>query len=381
MRVLVAGDFCPRGRLSSPIKSGDYEAVFAEVRKIISFADWSVVNFESPVASAEAIPIDKCGGHLRCHQNAVKAIKYAGFDCVTLANNHFLDYGEIGVKETLKTLDADDVEHVGGGMNLDEAAQILYKEINGQRLAVINCCEHEFSIATEHTAGSNPLNPINQYYAIQKARRYADRVLIIVHGGHEYFQLPSPRMIEVYRFFIDAGADAVVNHHQHCFSGYEVYKGKPIFYGIGNFCFDHPIHRNGKWTEGYMVMIDFSDDLPSFDLFPYQQCANSASVEMLDNNAFADQLNYLNYIIATPALLEEKVKAFYTSTSSQYMSIFEPFYNRFFMAAKNRGLIPSLIGKKRRLAAADYVGCESHRERLIWTLSPLGVAKKGNAKI
>jgi poly-gamma-glutamate synthesis protein (capsule biosynthesis protein) len=45
-------------------------------------------------------------------------------------------------------------------------------------------------------------------------------------------------MVETYRFFIEAGADAVVNHHQHCICGYEVYKGKPIFYGLGNFCFD-----------------------------------------------------------------------------------------------------------------------------------------------
>ena len=97
----------------------------------------------------------------------------------------------------------------------------MYKRKDGETLAIINCCEHEFSIADDDSAGANPLNPIQQYYKIKEARLNADYVLVIVHGGHEMYQLPSLRMVDTYRFFIDAGADAVVNHHQHCFSGYE----------------------------------------------------------------------------------------------------------------------------------------------------------------
>ena len=86
----------------------------------------------------------------------------------------------------------------------------------------------------------NPLLPIQQFYKIQEAKENADYVLVIVHGGIEHYQLPTSRMIETYRFFIDAGADAVVNHHQHCYSGYERYKSKPIIYGLGNLLFDNP---------------------------------------------------------------------------------------------------------------------------------------------
>ena len=136
---------------------------------------------------------------------------------------------------------------------------ILYKEIGDKKLAVINCCEHEFSIATETTAGSNPLNPISQYYAIKEAKEKADYVLVIVHGGHEHYQLPSTRMQETYRFFIDVGADAVVNHHQHCYSGYEYYNGKPIMYGLGNFCFDEGLKKTKQWHEGYIVEISFTE--------------------------------------------------------------------------------------------------------------------------
>ena len=76
---------------------------------------------------------------------------------------------------------------VGVGRNLKEAEKVLYLEKDGKTIAVINCCEHEFSLATETEAGANPLNPVRQFYAIQEAKKKANYVLVIVHGGHEMF--------------------------------------------------------------------------------------------------------------------------------------------------------------------------------------------------
>ena len=368
MKVLVAGDFCPRDRVATAFGREDYTAVLSEVQGLTAKADYSIVNFECPVVVGKAKPLAKQGPNLRCDENGVKAVKYAGFDCVTLANNHFLDYGEKGVKETIATLEANDIDHVGGGMNFDAAAQILYKDIAGKRLAVVNCCEHEFSIATATTAGSNPLNPVQQYYAIKEARKKSDYVLVIVHGGHEHFQLPSPRMVETYRFFVDAGADAVVNHHQHCYSGYEVYHNKPIFYGLGNFCFDNPSFHSGFWTEGYAIIIDFSDAL-GFSIYPYHQCADEPMVELLDRSAFDIQIQEINSIVSNKIVLQEKINDYYAKVANQYSNIFEPLQNYFYLAAKDHGLVPSLIGKKRKLSATNYVCCEAHRDKLMWWLS------------
>ena len=126
-------------------------------------------------------------------------------------------------------------------------------------------------IATDTSAGSNPLNIVQQYYAIREAKNNATNVIVIVHGGVEHYWLPSPRMKETYRFFIDAGADAVINHHQHCYSGYEVFKKKPIFYGLGNFCFDGN-KGNKRWTTGYLVNLNLSENTVDFELIPYRQC-------------------------------------------------------------------------------------------------------------
>ena len=364
MKILVAGDFCPRYRVAEAFEAGDYSSILSEVCDLTSRADYSIINLECPVVINKANPINKCGPNLRCTPTGVKALKYCGFDCTTLANNHFMDYGEDGVKDTLTVLREYNIDYVGGGENLLEASNILYKTIDDQILAIINCCEHEFSIATINSSGCNPLNPVKQYQAILEARTKANKVLVIVHGGHEHFQLPSPRMVETYRFFIDAGADVVINHHQHCYSGYEIYKGKPIFYGLGNFCFDNPLKHSGIWTEGYAVTIDFANYGLNYTKHPYRQCGDLPKIEMLPKDTFQDSLLKLNEIIADELKLHEKINQYYSSCSSGYGNVFEPINNHLYLSAKRRGWLPSFIGKRRKLMAYDFVLCESHRDKL-----------------
>lgn len=367
MNVLIAGDFCPQARVKKLCEEGKYAEVLGDVREIVEKADFSIVNLECPITHGGEQPIEKKGPNLQCSEKGIEAIKWAGFDCCTLANNHFLDFGEKGVSNTLDACKKHGLETVGGGMNIEEASLTLYTKINGNTLAVINCCEHEFSIATATTAGANPLNPVQQYYAIRDAKEKADYVLVIVHGGHEHWQLPSIRMQETYRFFIDAGADVVVNHHQHCFSGYEIYKENPIFYGLGNFCFDMP-QRNGViWNEGYMVQLQLGDTV-SFRILPYLQCQQQPAVRMLELMAYDSRLAELNRIIADRELLRSHQDEYYHRGAKNYQQIFEPFDCRLLRALQKRGWLPSLISKKRKLLANDFIQCESHRDRLIYHL-------------
>ena len=206
MKILIAGDFAPRARLAKQIENKKFSEVFSEnIREIIKSADFSFVNFESPIVETGYKPIPKCGPNLRCTKEAAEAVRYAGFTGVTMANNHILDYGTEGLHKSVECCKDQGLDVVGVGEDLKDAEEIFYIEKDGKTLAVINCCEHEFTIATDTEAGANPLNPVRQFYAIHKAKNIADYVLVIVHGGHEMFQLPSPRMVETYRFFIDAG--------------------------------------------------------------------------------------------------------------------------------------------------------------------------------
>lgn len=367
MKILVAGDFCPQDRVAEAFVHDNYESVLGEVRHIIGGVDYSIVNFECTVSKGGENPITKLGPILHCSEKGIEAIKWAGFNCVTLANNHFYDFGDRGVDNTLTVCNKMGIDAVGGGRNIAEASQILYKQINNQTLAIINCCEHEFSIATGTTAGANPLNPIQQYYAIKEAKANADYVLVIVHGGLEHWQLPSPRMVETYRFFIDSGADAVVNHHQHCFSGYEVYKEKPIFYGIGNFCFDKPKYRDTMWNEGLMIKLLFDDQI-GFEIIPYIQCSNEPKVVIQSADRYGNRIKELNITIEDPNALESEEKKRYAQGIKKYSKVFEPIRNKYYLRLKQKGWLPSFVSKTRKLQAEDYICCESHRDNLIYYL-------------
>ncbi len=363
MKILVAGDFCPQKRVSELFDQGKYEDVLGGVKDIIHDSDYAIVNFECPIKlGGEIQNLDRLS--LYCTPDGLKAAQYAGFDCVTLANNHFRDWGDGGVKSTIKCCKELEIDYVGGGENLKEAETIFYKTIAGEMLAIINCCEHEFSLATDSRGGSNSLNPIKQYRAISEARKKTDYVIVIVHGGHEHFQLPSPRMQDTYRFFIEAGADAVINHHQHCISGYEIFKGKPIFYGIGNFCFDLNSSDISTWYVGYMVELELNKNSVSYKLHPYTQCKETASIIPFPIENIQSEIDKINDIINDSNKLVKITNQYYNECMPIVGSLLEPFTNRYIKALRRRGLFPNIISKKWLMYLCNYTMCESHRDKM-----------------
>ena len=364
MKILIAGDYCPRDKVASVIANKDYSFLDG-VKDIVQKADYSIVNFECPVVEGDVEPIKKCGPALRTVRNAVDAIKYAGFDCVTLANNHFRDFGDEGCYTTLNELDNQNIDHVGGGVNIKEAQKILYKEIAGKKIAIVNFCENEFSIATETHAGAAPLDTVDNYHQITEARTNADYVLVIVHGGHEYYQLPSPRMKKLYRYFVELGADAVVNHHQHCYSGYEYYNGKPIVYGLGNFCFYYEFRYDSIWNEGYCVTIDFSYASTQIQLYPYIQCNRESYIRLIEDwklSDFYDKINELNAIIADDVQLQKTFDDWIDKNSKHITALFSSWHNRYLNAAARKGWIPYLTSRKEYGTMLNRICCEAHRD-------------------
>ncbi len=363
--VTVAGDFCPQARVVKLVEGGNFEGVFDDVKSILKDVDYAVVNFECPVVLGEKSPVMTGGKNLHCSNKAVDALKYIGFQMVTLANNHFYDFGERGVRDTINSCNKRGIDTVGGGVNLQEAQKYSVKKIKNKTVAFVNFCETEFSIATDITGGANPLNPVGNYYQITEAKKSADYVIVIIHGGHEYCQYPSPRMKQTYRYFVDIGADAVLNHHQHCYSGYEIYKNKPIFYGLGNFCFDNQ-KRNKSWYEGYMVSLHFNGKV-DFQLHPYTQCSyeTEPSITFMDKNvkdSFFENIDAINTVIANDDLLQNKFHENVNKMRDLILLAFEPYSNRYMRSLRLRKWIPSVISNRKKVIMWNVITCESHRD-------------------
>ena len=372
MKVIIAGDYCDSFRVSDIISKTRYNELFEIIKPTIEASNVRIVNFEFPIVFNNENPIPKCGPHMKGQDKAVEAIKYAGFNVCTLANNHILDMGQQCCMDTKQYLEKSNIHTVGVGKDMQDALDLLYIEHKKESIAIINCCEHEFSIASNNSGGANPLNPIHQYYSIQEARKKADFVLVIVHGGFEHCQLPSPRMQNTYRFFVDVGADAVVNHHQHCYSGYEIYKEKPIFYGLGNFLFDWEGKRNSIWNEGYLVELSFQKNIkPMFTLFPYRQCNETPGVFPLsteETKRFNKKIEVLNNIICNPDLLDNSYSKFLNGYDKEYTLLFEPYNSRIMKGLYRRRLLPSFLNRAKIAKLYNYLSCESHLECVIHSL-------------
>lgn len=362
MKLLIGGDFVPGKWIGSALERKNY-SFLDDFRNLAKDADLSIINLECPFIKNGEKPIEKYGPNLGCDPKAANAVAYAGIGLVTLANNHIKDYGESALRRTIKCCESAGVATVGvGSDNLDASKPFIFNH-NGESVGIINCCEHEFSVATESSAGANALDPIKQYYQIKELKREIDYVIVIVHGGHENFNLPSLRMQKNYRFFVDAGADAVINHHQHCYSGYELYKEKPIFYGLGNLCFEDEGNSPESWFEGYLVSINLEKNI-TFEIHPYTQFKDDRMLKLSHDSKILDKIEELNTVISDETLLKESLKAYYEKNSINIPMVFDLYTNKYLLKLRYHHLLPSFFNKKMKLRIQNNILCESHFDKL-----------------
>ena len=364
MELIIAGDFSLQGRMKGCGDARRIEASLSPVCDIVRSADYSVVNFEGTATSSRK-GILKDGPCLKNDPASLKALKQTGFRVVTLANNHVGDFSFSGVMDTIRNCEEEGLLHVGAGENLAAAESPLF--LRGDRtVAILNVCESEALIATKSTPGLAPIDLIGLNRRIRDLRSQVDYVILITHGGCEHYQLPTPQMKKRFRFLSEAGADVIINHHQHCFSGYERHQGRLIFYGLGNFFFDRPA-AGEIWKEGYMVRLKLTDTV-SFELIPYTQCKEDLAVLPLETEAFSARLEKLNRIIADDSLLEEEFDRLVRT--KRPLSTFLPYSNHYLTEMYNRGWLPSLLPRRKLAKLLSRVRCEVHREILLRKFSP-----------
>jgi hypothetical protein len=369
-KILITGDFFGgSSRVKDLIETEQFDLLYGDLLPIIKDNDLTITNLESPLIE-KGTPIAKTGPAIKASPKTVKALNFGHINMVTLANNHILDFGEEGLQTTLAVLKSNGIDYLGAGEAKERATK--YVDFDKTRIGIVNICENEWSTSIENQLRANSLNPIANFYQIAEAKKQADKVIVIFHGGNEYYQLPSPSMKETCRFFVDSGADFVFCHHTHCFSGHEQYQHGTIFYGLGNFIFDNLKFRNNSWNLGLAVQLHFTESQVGYTLIPYRQCDNQPGVQKLNEEellAFEKQLQHLNHIISNDQLLEESYTKFAEKVKKQYINYIQPYSNKYLNAAYKRGLLPSLLTAKKKLLLSNLIRCESHREVLLKILN------------
>lgn len=209
---------------------------FERVLPLFEDADLVIGNLEGTFTD-RGVAADKVYT-FRAPPGLAEGLALAGFDAVSLANNHSYDFGLEGLEDTLTALDDASVRHAGAGMDAASATAPALLSVGEQTVALLSFNDIERSGATgSDTPGVAWAGP-GVADAVSRAAREADYVVVMLHAGTEYSSEPTARQQEIARMAIDAGADVVVGHHPHVLQPWECYRGGLIIYSLGNFVFD-----------------------------------------------------------------------------------------------------------------------------------------------
>lgn len=336
---------------------------------VVSFfgrSDFNIVNLEAPITEKER-KILKTGPHLKADKSsALEVLKALNINVATLANNHILDYEEEGVLDTISFCNDNDILHVGAGKNMLDAAKILCLNTTQGKIGIINIAENEWASATNECAGGNGMDFINNHAQICEAKKEFDFVFVIVHGGHEYYNLPSPRAQKLYRFFIDSGADIVVGHHPHCMSGFEIYKGKHIYYSLGNFLFTKP-KDNRDWYEGLILEINIRDRNLETRIHGVKQSKNRFELKFFEDheiNTLNSRLQKFNSIITNEDSLRRSWSDYVDRQFETYIKLWSPvsFITNRYLKGFFRRFYKLFVNKDGFKYYLNLMKCEAHSD-------------------
>jgi poly-gamma-glutamate synthesis protein (capsule biosynthesis protein) len=372
IRILAVGDFCPVGTLRGVVDGGkaSAEKIAEEIRIAAGPIDGFVVNLECPLTETKTRS-RKAGWHLQARGKSAEFLAALGVDLITLANNHVLDAGEEGLRDTLEACATAGIQTVGAGLSAAEAGRVAYLNRRGRVLAVVNMAERDFSCADASRGGANAFDVVRAVASIREARKRAQHVLLVVHGGLEGVHVPSPESVRVLRFLAEEGCTAILRHHPHAVQGYEVWNTVPIFYSVGNFLFDwHSPLKNDAWYEGLAVRLSFSErDECSFELLPFEQCKVGPGLSMLTGagkSAFLQRLADWSTTVSEPEALREAWRQVIEERRVAYRAslvVTQPLATR---VLRRMGLLRLVSPSRRRLTLLEnYLRCDTHRELLL----------------
>ena len=239
-----------------------------ELASTLAAADIAFVNLESPFSDRGRVV--ESGMVFKAGPDMVAALRVAGIDIVSTANNHARDCGDHGVEFTLEWLHRNGIANVGTGLNEDAAHAGAVLTRNGARFGFL---AYTYDQANGNYRDADPRIAVMDLSRMQAdvvgMRERADVVIVSMHAGIEYRSKPNAQQIEFAHAAIDAGARLVIGHHPHVVEPVEAYRGGVIFYSLGNLVFDQS--QRVETQHGLLAEVTFRQrKLEGYRLLPVQ---------------------------------------------------------------------------------------------------------------
>ncbi len=236
----------------------DYRFPLLKIASTTESADIAFANLENPISSRGV----KSGSiySFRADPKTLEGLIYAGFDVVSVANNHIWDYGKQAFKDTLANLSSGGIVVVGGGESYDAAHMPKIIAVGDTRIAFL-----AYSNLLPVSLGLASSTPAVSRYSddtlkedVARAKEISDFVIVSFHWGEEYKTKHNAEQERIAKLAIDAGANLVIGHHPHVVQEIEEYKGAYIAYSLGNFIFDQNFSKDTR--RGLVLLVTVKGD-------------------------------------------------------------------------------------------------------------------------
>ena len=372
IRIFFAGDFCSKPSTSRI-------AVSDELKSLIQSCDLKVVNFEVPLKPDTTLPKQKQERFFQ-HDDVPDFLRGLGFNLFSQANNHAFDWGNEGFKKTKVALG----DASFGAGTYEDAYRVKVIEVQGVKIGFLGLSfaayTGVFDDVTNHDGlGCAYINDLKVNHVIIEAKKEVDYLFVLPHDGIEYIDIPMPETIARYRDFIDYGADGVIAAHPHCPQGWETYKGKPIFYSLGNFLFnskegyDYRAWNRPHWYEGLCVVMTIENDNLKWEVVNTRNIDNVGMVIDHDESRNTHNTQICHYL-SNKEEYQKYLKRLCKEMGRQELLIVDKTFHPYSLKECTKLLVQCWLNKVRKKNFAnDYplqrlLTHDARRSLLIWTL-------------
>ncbi len=243
--LTATGDIMLARNVGTIIAKQGYDYPFRLIDGRLAAADITFGNLESPL-SDEGKALYGKSVVFRGHPAMTAILAQQGFDIMSLANNHAMDYNSEALIETMNLLKENNIEPVGAGLNLTDARKAVIITRNGLRIGFLAYTDKYYTdflirksfAADDDSYGVSPLDKEMIMQDLKALESLVDVTVVSLHWGREYKSTPAASDKQLAHDIIDGGAELIIGHHPHRLQGVERYKKGLIAYSLGNFVFD-----------------------------------------------------------------------------------------------------------------------------------------------
>ncbi len=267
MNVTFTGDINISGFFTKKVTE-NIEIFSKEISAELTNNDFVIGNLEGPATDSPVISNKNMG--LKSPRNTINYLKNKNISVFNLANNHVFDCGEIGMLDTFKNISDADSHYFGANYSKQKVIKPLIISKEGVNVALFGIAKTTPShINNIHIFSSNDISILKKQ--IKRYRHKVNYVVVNFHGGEEYTRYPSPPKRKLLRKIAKLKyVDIIISHHSHTFQGYEKVNNTHIFYSLGNFIFDIPIHKMYPHTnKAALLKFNFTKNQFKFNFIPF----------------------------------------------------------------------------------------------------------------